>query len=434
MSLNLFDAAKSLFTNELVSKASSYLGESESGISKAVSGILPTVLTGLLHKTNTNEGANTVAQMVSEQHNAGMLGNLGSFFGSGNNDLAGKGTGLLSGLFGNKSDIVSSLISNFSGIKSSSAGSLLSMALPAVLGLIGKHSSGTGASAISSLLNSQKDNIKAAMPAGLNLSSVFGNMWEGGTGKVVSDAKSTVSNYMAETAKKSDNSMRFLLPLLLLLAAAGGAYYLFGKGCSKSAEVVSDGADTIKAKTTEVATDVKTVVMNTVGKFDSLANEFIYDQGKNIIIDLPNNAGKLEAGENSTENKLYKFLSNPGSVIDTVKGNWFEFTNVKFKTGSSDITDASMTQLKNLVAISKGYPTAQFKLGGYTDNTGNAAANIALSQKRADAVASILKKLGASPVSLAGAKGYGPEWPVADNATPEGRAQNRRVAVNVKSK
>ncbi|MBK7308114.1 MAG: hypothetical protein IPI88_14570 [Chitinophagaceae bacterium] len=59
---------------------------------------------------------------------------------------------------------------------------------------------------------------------------------------------------------------------------------------------------------------------------------------------------------------------------------------------------------------------------------------ILLYRKRADAVAATLVKLGAGAKSFMGAKGYGPEWPVADNATGEGRAQNRRVAVNVKAK
>jgi K(+)-stimulated pyrophosphate-energized sodium pump len=121
-------------------------------------------------------------------------------------------------------------------------------------------------------------------------------------------------------------------------------------------------------------------------------------------------------------------------MIDTVKGNWFEFTNVRFNTGGSEITETSMDQLKNLVTISKAYPTAQFKIGGYTDNTGNAAANVTLSQKRAEAVAAMLKKLGIAGKAIESAKGYGQEWPLADNATPEGRAQNRRVAVNVKSR
>ena len=65
MSFNLIDAAKGLFTNELVSKASSYLGESETGVSKAMSGILPTVFSGLLNTSTTHEGAGALSQMLA---------------------------------------------------------------------------------------------------------------------------------------------------------------------------------------------------------------------------------------------------------------------------------------------------------------------------------------------------------------------------------
>ena len=153
-----------------------------------------------------------------------------------------------------------------------------------------------------------------------------------------------------------------------------------------------------------------------------------------VTIDLPANAGKLVVGENSTENKLYKFLMDSNQKLDTVKGNWFELTNVHFKTGGTELDSASMVQLKNVVAITKAFPSAEFKLGGYTDNTGDSSANIVLSQKRAEAVVAQLKKLGTSAAAITGAKGFGPQWPLQDNATPEGRAQNRRVAVNVKAK
>ncbi len=432
MSFNLIDAAKGLFTNELVNKAGAYLGESEAGVTKAISSILPTVLSSLLNKTATAEGAEVVTNMVAENHTSGNLNNLGDFFGNDSGGLLNKGANLLSGLFGGNSNTVTNLISNFAGVKTSSASSLLSMAMPAVLGLLGKHSAGSGASGIAALLSSQKDNIAAAIPAGLNLGSITENF----AGKVtdINGAKATATHYTNETAENSGSGLRILLPLLLLALAAMGVFYLFGNGCNNTTEVMPGGADSLHTKTELVAGDVKDAVVTGVGKLDSLTGEFNYNLGNIVTIDLPNGAGKLEVGENSTENKLYKFLSDSGSVIDTVKGNWFEFTNVRFKTGSSVITDESMVQLKNMVAISKAYPTAQFKLGGYTDNTGSAAGNVALSQKRAEAVVSMLQKLGAAAASITDAKGYGPEHPIADNGTEEGRAQNRRVAVNVKAK
>lgn len=429
MSVNLIDAAKSLFTNDLVSKVSSQLGENESGISKALSGIVPGVFSGLLQKVNTHDGAATVSKMVQDQRNSGILGDLGNYFSPANNDLSNKSSGLLGGLFGGQSDMLSNLISNFSGVKSNSAKSLLSMALPAILALIGKHTSGNEPSAISSLLNSQKDNIRSAMPAGLNIGSLFGGMGDGAA-KVVSGTKAYVSDRTTDSVQNSSN--KWLMPLLLLIGAGILAYFLLGKGCNKEKDVVINNTDTVQTSTDAEINN--TTAINTTGRYDSVTNEYIYNVGNMITIDLPNGAGKLEVGENSTENKLYKFLSDSKTVIDTEKGNWFEFTNVKFKTGSSEITEESTTQLKNLVAISKGFPTAKFKLGGYTDNTGNAANNIALSKKRAEAVVANLKKLGAAAASIDGAEGYGPEWPVADNGTAEGRAQNRRVAVNVKSK
>ena len=66
------------------------------------------------------------------------------------------------------------------------------------------------------------------------------------------------------------------------------------------------------------------------------------------------------------------------------------------------------------------------EIGGHTDNTGNAAANLKLSEARAAAVRARLVELGVSDAILT-AKGYGDTKPVADNGTAEGRAQNRRM-------
>jgi outer membrane protein OmpA-like peptidoglycan-associated protein len=221
---------------------------------------------------------------------------------------------------------------------------------------------------------------------------------------------------------------------LALLAA------LIWKTCGNS--LPADGHEAgagEKEHATEAITEAKheahtEMATAAAGKVDTATGDFIYDMGKMIMIDLPNNGGKLEVGENSTENKLIKFLSDKAAALDTVKGNWFELTNVRFRKGGISIDSSSLAQIKNIASICKAFPTAQFKIGGYTDNSGDSINNIILSQRRADAVFGEFKKAGVSNTAFTGAKGYGPEHPIGDNNTAEGKAMNRRVAVNVKAK
>lgn len=427
MSFNLYDAAKGMITDELLKKAAAYTGESEAGVSKAFKAILPALITGFADKASTHDGANTIANIAKSTYAAGAP-NVADFFGNESGGLLNKGAGLLTSLFGeHKMNGLTELISSFSGVRNSSATSLLSMAAPMIMGLIGKHIS-TGnadANSIFSWFKTEKANVASMIPAGLGLSNLFGHS---------SVNTGNAGRHISQQTNKSGSGMKWLLPLLLLAVLAVAAFYLFGKGCNdKKADVVA--TDSLSSITGDATiNDAKTTFVTAAGKLDSTTGDFIYDYGDTAVIDLPNNAGKLTIGKNSTEYKLINFLNDKNAELDTVKGNWFEFTNVHFKTGGAEITDASMQQLKNMVMITKAFPSAQFKFGGYTDSTGDADMNLVLSQKRADAVAAMVKKLGAAANAITGAKGYGKEWPIADNATPEGRAINRRVAVNVKAK
>jgi outer membrane protein OmpA-like peptidoglycan-associated protein len=418
MSFNLMDAAKGLFTSELLGKASSFLGESEGGISKAMTGIVPTVLSGLVSKTSTNEGAGAVAHMVNEQSNSGILGNLGGFFGNDGGGLLNKGAGLISSLFGGKSDGITSLISNFAGVKSSTTTSLLSMALPAVLGLIGKQIGGGGASGIASLLSGQKDNIAAAMPAGLNLSSILG-----GAGNTVSNvasaAKTATTHYATETVEKTGGgAMRFLLPLLLLAAAAMGAYYFFNKNKGDNTEHAATTVIEPK-KDTSIAVPVPTMV----GGKESLKVKLA-------------DGTEIDAFKGGVEDKLVAFLGTNWKALgtDSLKKIWYDFDNLNFDLGKATITAESMSQIKNLAAILKAYPDAKIKVGGYTDKKGDAAGNKKLSQSRADAVIAALKGLGSNAAQLLGGEGYGSEFAtVAAEASDEERRKDRRTAVSVRN-
>jgi outer membrane protein OmpA-like peptidoglycan-associated protein len=75
-------------------------------------------------------------------------------------------------------------------------------------------------------------------------------------------------------------------------------------------------------------------------------------------------------------------------------------------------------------------PGTVLEIAGYTDNTGDAAANVALSQQRADAVRNVLIHAGVDPSMLV-AKGYGSANPIGSNDLLEGRFRNRRIEYRI---
>lgn len=103
---------------------------------------------------------------------------------------------------------------------------------------------------------------------------------------------------------------------------------------------------------------------------------------------------------------------------------------VTFQTNADALTDESMTVLDTVVTDLKRNEGIVVEIAGYTDNTGDAAYNLNLSQRRAQAVVDYLSNAGVSTDRLI-AKGYGGAAPVADNTTAAGRAKNRRVELHV---
>ena len=139
----------------------------------------------------------------------------------------------------------------------------------------------------------------------------------------------------------------------------------------------------------------------------------------------------LNIPENGIENNLLKFIEDKSKAVD--KTTWFDFDRLTFETGKSTLKPESAEQLKNIAEILKAFPSVNIKLGGYTDNTGDANANLKLSGDRASTVKSELIKLGIPDARLE-SEGYGQENPIATNDTEEGRSANRRISVRVTKK
>jgi OOP family OmpA-OmpF porin len=130
---------------------------------------------------------------------------------------------------------------------------------------------------------------------------------------------------------------------------------------------------------------------------------------------------KLQVGGEGTGGGLQ------GSIDSAVKGR-----TVSFETGSAAITKAGQTVLKSLLKPLIAAGTQRVVVGGYTDNVGDAKANLKLSRARAHSVVVWLTKHGV-PASRLVAKGYGEVNPIAPNTTDAGRRKNRRIEFTVLS-
>lgn len=133
---------------------------------------------------------------------------------------------------------------------------------------------------------------------------------------------------------------------------------------------------------------------------------------------------------NGVEANLLAFIKSDKPVD---KETWFDFDRLTFDTGKATLRPESQEQLRNVAAILKAYPDVNVKIGGYTDNTGDAKINQKLSGDRAASVMRELTQMGITASRLEG-EGYGQEHPVATNDNAAGRAQNRRISIRVTKK
>ena len=121
------------------------------------------------------------------------------------------------------------------------------------------------------------------------------------------------------------------------------------------------------------------------------------------------------------------------AVVETInEGEALKVTfdsGILFATNSSTVSAASKSALRNLATSLNANPDTDIKIVGHTDSTGKVDYNQTLSEKRAKSVYDyLMEDQGISSTRMT-FEGKGIHEPVADNATPEGRAKNRRVEI-----
>ena len=450
--MNLLGMLQDQVTGQLASQASKLLGEKESGITSALGGAFPAILGSVINKSADKEGAAGLMDMIGGV-DGGMLDNIGDLFGGGESSvskLSESGGGMLDMLLGDKMGGVTDLISKVGGIKSGSAGTLMKMATPFLIGMIGKQIKGKGIGGLMDLLGGQKEHVAAAMPSGMGsllglggllggASKLVGNITDTGksaatatagmagsavnagskiAGGVVDSGKKIAGGVVDSGKKTGSSMMKWLIPAIVII----GLIALLSRTKACSGTAVGDAMD----ETTEAVggamegtADMVKDGANAVGSAMSSALQTVNEAGKTALQSITFAAGS--AGEN-----MMAFI-NGGAK----EGNGtFRFNNLSFPTGSAAISAETASEVDNIASILKAYTAVNIEIQGHTDNTGDAGANLALSQARADAVKARLSTQGI-PAARVNAVGYGDKNPVTTNDSEEGRIANRRVEVKI---
>ena len=146
-------------------------------------------------------------------------------------------------------------------------------------------------------------------------------------------------------------------------------------------------------------------------------------------------AGQVVSFSVSSENYIPSLVADPNSIDNELiialqplaSGSTIVLDNIQFNRGTSDFADAkSISQLDELVDFLRGNANVRIRLEGHTDNVGDPQLNKELSMQRASKIRGYLtlKGIDFERIRIAG---WGGSRPVADNATEDGKAQNRRV-------
>ena len=411
MTTSLIDSVKSLATPDLTSKIASSLGEPMHGVSSALMGGMNSMLLGVLGKSADPSAMRSVFNTVTDPANDGrILDDPAGIVGAPEGAMSSLGGQFLSNVFGARGVAVNDVLGQLSGLKGGSISSLMRMAAPLLLGVLGKRArdGGLNASSFTRLFEDEREGIENAAPPGvagaLGLAEPSAPSYEREASYETPRVEQPSRVYAPE---EQTSGVRWLWPALVALAAI--ALFLGTRARHRVPVPVADTTTTRSRTAGGTVAELSSGIMQ---------------------LKLPN-GNVLTVPGSSAEAKLVAFLNDSSRAVDDT--SWIVLDRVHFQSNSSKLDPDAENQAKNISDIMKAYPHAVAKIAGYTDSTGSDAANLRLSRERAESALSSVQHNGLS-ASRASAEGYGSKDPVASNSTDDGKAQNRRVALLVISK
>jgi outer membrane protein OmpA-like peptidoglycan-associated protein len=174
--------------------------------------------------------------------------------------------------------------------------------------------------------------------------------------------------------------------------------------------------------------------LNTEAFVDWRQGEYFYLKNNNkeiyVVLEGTDGLSTAYAGYNQKilEVEAMQQELDANGIFNALNTDGHIALHINFETGKSVIQNESQKIVNDIFEMLQANADLKVSIEGHTDNVGNAAANKTLSESRAKAVMDALVAKGINKTRLS-SKGWGSTKPVADNATEEGKAANRRVEI-----
>ncbi len=459
--MNLFEELRELLVGEVANKAANILGEKEEKVKIALEGLVPTFVGGLMKRASNEAGATTLLNVVKKSNNDGniveqldlLLKNKENFA-----NFVEKGNSLVSMLLPDKKSSIATMISQFAGVRNSSATSLLSVVAPLVVGKLGSliTSQGLDKTGLANVILDQKSILLDETPESLQpkMIDVLGlatfmseeikpvqfatGIIKSNTTQTITPKKAIENRPVTYSDKDYDlqggsgmSTPKWLLPTILIAAVLGGlGYFATTYDWSKlrsNSTIESETSQTEQVTNAQI--DTTNLPKDTlISKVDSVVALIADSAIKMVGINLPNGQ-KLDLAEGTFNYKFAKYLSDSSSKVNQT----FTFDNLNFEVNTPNLVAGSDKTIQDLAKIMVAYPRVQVKLTSHTDNAGDSLQNRKLSLKRAFTVKGLLIANGVQDLRI-DFTGRGSSNPIASNATEDGKAKNRRIEVKVVKK
>ena len=390
MDNTLIASILSAVTPQMQHALAARLGDSPQALQGGLGAATAATLGALAARAGDGAFLTQVMELARAAHGQDVLGQLSTLAASGPSEGIGRLVNeFLPRVLGPEQGRLASALSRQTGLSAASVGGLLQLAAPLILAFLGRASANgeLNAASLGSLLRAEAPNLQGYLPAG-----AFG-----GAGAAPAHP---------DTALQGGAS-RWIVPLAILGALILLWLVMRSMTAPKEGEYTAAGAHAADA---------------TASVWAGL--------GRRVAVRLPDGTA-LKAPARGVEGRLVAYLNDESTAVSDE--TWFDFDRLLFDTGNAALQPPSQAQIGNIAAILKAYPRVKVRIGGYTDNSGDPAENLKLSQDRADNVVAELARLGVDPSRME-AKGYGDDHPVADNTTEDGRQRNRRISLRVMEK